>query len=357
MKALAAILVQQKVPLVLEEIEIPQVKMGQVLVKVLYSGICGSQIGEINGVKGPDRFLPHLLGHEGAGIVLECGEGARTVKPDDKVVLHWRKGAGLESVAPTYDSPIGKVNAGWVTTFNEYAIISENRVTAIPKDFDSEIAALFGCAVTTGFGVINNNAQLKIGQSIAIFGAGGIGLNIVQAAAMVSANPIIAVDLYDNRLELAASLGATHCISSTKMDAEAEIRKIAGSSGVDVAVDNTGNVKVIETAYKLTSPRGRTVLVGVPPKESAAAIYTLPLHFEKTLAGSHGGECQPEFDIPNYVRLCNSGKLCLNRLIGRRYPLQEINQAIDDMRTGAIAGRPLIEIASSSKNNPNHGAA
>ena len=345
MKALAAILVQQKAPLVLEEIEVPRPAMGQVLVKILTSGICGSQIGEIDGVKGPDRFLPHLLGHEGTGIVLEVGEGVRTVKPDDKVVLHWRKGSGLESVAPVYQSRIGRVNAGWVTTFNEYAIVSENRLTTIPRDFDADVAALLGCAVTTGFGAINNNAQLKIGQSIAIFGAGGIGLNIVQAAALVSANPIIAVDLFDNRLALARSLGATHLVNSRQQDAEAEIRKIVGPQGVDVAVDNTGNVKVIETAYRLTGARGRTVLVGVPPKESAAAIYTLPLHFEKTLTGSHGGESLPEYDIPNYIRLIQAGKLQLNSLIGRCYPLTEINQALADMRSGAIAGRAVVRVA------------
>jgi S-(hydroxymethyl)glutathione dehydrogenase/alcohol dehydrogenase len=202
-----------------------------------------------------------------------------------------------------------------------------------------------GCAVTTGFGVINNNAQLKIGQSIAIFGAGGIGLNIVQAAAMTSAWPIIAVDLFDNRLELAESLGATHLINSRKQDVEAEIRGIVGQQGVDVAIDNTGNVKVIETAYRLTSSRGRTVLVGVPPKESAASIYTLPLHFEKTITGSHGGEAVPEHDIPNYVRLSRAGKLRLKPLVGRCYPLTEINQAIEDMRSGVLAGRAIVRIA------------
>ena len=342
MKSLAAILVQQKAPLALEEIELAAPALGQVLVKVLCSGICGSQLGEIDGVKGPDRFLPHLLGHEGTGVVLDCGAGVRTVKTGDKVVLHWRKGAGLESVTPTYASRIGTVNAGWVTTFNEHAIVSENRVTAIPKDFDPEIAALFGCAVTTGFGVINNNAALKIGQSIVVFGAGGIGLNIVQGAALAGGHPIIAVDLHDSRLKLARSLGATHAINSTRTDAEGEIRKLVGTEGVDVAVDNTGNVKVIELAYRLTGPRGRTVLVGVPPKDSAAAIYTLPLHFEKKILGSHGGECQPDQDIPRYMRLCQAGKLRLDQLIGQRYGLQEINQAIDDMRSGRLAGRAII---------------
>ncbi len=344
MKTLAAILVELKKPLVVEEIEIPALRYGQVLVKVLCSGICGSQIGEINGAKGPDKYLPHLLGHEGAGEVLECGEGVRTVKPGDRVVLHWRKGAGIEAPAAKYTSPRGTINAGWVTTFNQHAVISENRMTKIPADFDIEAGALMGCAVTTGFGVINNNAQLKIGQSIAVFGAGGIGLNIVQAAALVSGNPIIAVDLFDNKLELAKRLGATHTINSSKSDAAEQVRKIVGDKGLDVAVDNTGNVKVIELAYELTAATGKTVLVGVPPKGSKATIYTLPLHFEKELTGSHGGEAQPDRDIPNYVRLCQQGRLNLKELVGRRYALADINQAISDMREGAVAGRCLIQM-------------
>lgn len=347
MKGLAAILVEQKAPLVLEEIEIPRLAQGQVLVQILSSGICGSQLGEIDGVKGPDRFLPHLLGHEGTGIVLECGEGVRTVNAGDKVVLHWRKGAGMESLPPSYQSRIGWINAGWVTTFNEYAVVSENRITAIPADFDPDIGALFGCAVTTAFGVINNNARLKIGQSIAIFGAGGIGLSLVQGAAMASACPIIAVDRFDNRLELAARLGATHRINATETNPEDAIRQIIGGGGVDVAVDNTGNVSVIEMAYRLTGPQGRTLLVGVPPKGSEAAVYTLPLHFGKTITGSHGGECQPEVDIPNYVRLCNAGKLDLQPCLGHYYELADINQAISDMRTGAIAGRAIVRLGSS----------
>lgn len=348
MKGLAAILVQQRQPLVLEEIEIPAPGFGQVLVKVLCSGICGSQIGEIDGVKGPDRYLPHLLGHEGTGIVLECGEAVSTVKPGDQVVLHWRKGTGRESATPKYRSKLGEIHAGWVTTFNEYAVVSENRVTAIPNDFDPEVAALFGCAVTTGFGVVNNNAKLKIGQSIAVFGAGGIGLSIVQGAAMVSAHPIIAVDVHDNRLLLAERLGATHTINSTRSDPEKEIRAIVGSEGLDVAVDNTGNVKVIEMACRLTGPRGRTVLVGVPPKDSAVAIHTLPLHFEKVLTGSHGGESQPDVDIPKYVRVFKAGKLNLVDCLGSRYPLTEINRAIDDMRSGTVAGRTILRIAANA---------
>lgn len=342
MKSRAAILVEQKKPLVIEDVEIPSLKLGQVLVKVIASGICGSQIGEIDGVKGPDAFLPHLLGHEGCGEVLEVGEGVRTAKPGDRVVLHWRKGAGLDSVPPVYASRLGRINAGWVTTFNEYAVVSENRVTAIPSGFDPAVAALFGCAVTTGFGVVNNNAHLAIGESIAVFGAGGIGLNIVQGSALAGAHPIIALDRFDNRLELARSLGATHMINVTQADAAEEIRRIVGSQGVDVAVDNTGNVDVIALASRITSGRGRTVLVGVPPKDSTAAISTLPLHFEKRLVGSHGGECRPEIDIPRYVRMCDEGKLSLHPLLGNRYRLEEVNQAIADIVSGRLGGRAMI---------------
>lgn len=345
MKSLAAILVAQRSPLVLEEVEVPPLKLGQVLVRVLASGICGSQVGEIEGVKGPDRFLPHLLGHEGAGEVLECGEGVRHVKPGDRVVLHWRKAAGLESVTPLYTSKRGAINAGWVTTFNEYAVVSENRVTAIPADVAPEIAALFGCAVTTGFGVVNHDAGLAIGESIAVFGAGGIGLNIIQGAALAGGHPIIAIDRFAGRLALAADLGATHTIDVTTQDPAEELRRIVGAGGVDVAVDNTGNVDVIALASRLTSPRGRTVLVGVPPQDSTAAIATLPLHFEKRLTGSHGGGSRPDLEIPRYVRLLREGRLRLDPLIGRRYALHEVNEAIGDMTSGRLSGRAIIQMA------------
>lgn len=344
MKALAAILVEQRKPLALEEIEIPALRYGQVLVRVLCSGICGSQLGEIDGVKGPDAYLPHLLGHEGAGEVLECGEGVKRVKAGQRVVLHWRRAAGIEAPAPRYGSARGSVNAGWVTTFNEAAVISENRLTPIPADFDAEAAALMGCAVTTGFGVVNNNARLRIGESIVVYGAGGIGLNIVQAAAMVSGNPIVAIDVHPGRVDLARRLGATHGLVADGRDLDGEIRAIVGSDGADVAVDNTGQPRVIEAAYRVTSGRGRTVLVGVPAKGQPASIYTLPLHFEKELTGSHGGESEPDRDIPRYVRLVQQGRLDLSALVGKRYPLSAINEAIQDMRSGAVGGRCLIRL-------------
>jgi len=347
MKGKAAILVESGKPLVLEEIEIPSLSFGQVLVKVLCSGVCGAQINEIDAAKGPDGFLPHLLGHEATGIVLECGEGVTTVAEGDRAVMHWRKGAGIHSPTPRYKSRLGVINAGWVTTFNQYAVVSENRVTRVADDFDPEAGALMGCAVTTAFGVINNDSRLHIGESIAVFGAGGVGLNIVQGAAMVAACPIIAIDVYDDRLKLAKKLGATHVINSRKSDTPAEIERIVGPGGVDVAVDLTGNVEVIQVAYELTGSSGRTILVGVPRKGEKTAIYTLPLHFDKILAGSHGGNARPQIDIPIYVRLCQAGKLELKQVIGKRYGLEEINNAISDLRGGKSVGRCMIHMAES----------
>src|SRR3990167_7385379 len=203
-KIKAAILVAQRAPLEVVELDLPEeLSFGQVLVKVHYSGICGAQINEIEGAKGPDKFLPHLLGHEGSGTVVAAGRGVTRVKPGDHVVMHWRQADGVQAETPSYSWNGRKVNAGWVTTFNNYAIVSENRITPIPHDFDLRLAPLLGCAVTTAIGVVNNDAHVKIGQSVVVFGVGGVGLNIIQAAAMVSANPIIGIDLFDKKLEMA----------------------------------------------------------------------------------------------------------------------------------------------------------
>jgi S-(hydroxymethyl)glutathione dehydrogenase/alcohol dehydrogenase len=340
----AAILIEQRKPLIIDDIELPQtLAVGQVLVKVRFSGICGSQLGEIDGAKGEDKFLPHLLGHEGAGTVVEVGPGVRYVKPGDNVVLHWRKGLGIEAVPPVYQWNGGQVNAGWITTFNEYAIVAENRLTPIPADSDMEVAGLFGCAVTTGFGVVVNNAKVKIGESVVVFGAGGVGLNIVQAAALAGGHPVIAVDLHDNKLQLAKALGATHLINSAKTDARQAILDIAGAPGVDVFIDNTGMPAIIEMGYGLVKSQGRVILVGVPRVGNNISIYSLPLHFGKSISGSYGGEAIPHVDIPRYQTLFNAGRLKLRELITDRFSLGEINIALNGVRSGKVAGRCLIK--------------
>tara|TARA_X000001036_G_scaffold408260_1_gene418405 strand:- start:808 stop:1860 length:1053 start_codon:yes stop_codon:yes gene_type:complete len=346
MKMKAAILTEQNKPLVIDDVGLPEkLDFGQVLVQVKYSGICGSQIGEINGVKGVDYYLPHLLGHEGSGIVMDMGPGVINLKKGDHVVMHWKIGKGLPSFTPNYSWENKKLNAGYVTTFNELAIVSENRLTKIGKEVNLEVAALFGCAVTTGLGVINNNANVKIGESVVLFGSGGIGLNIIQGAAMVSANPIIAIDLYDEKLELARMLGATHIINSKKSDPKKAIKDILNNQNPDVVIDNTGNVNIIQLAYEMTSKSGRTILVGVPNFKEKVSINTLPLHFEKILTGSHGGETQPEKDILRYLKLYQNGKLKLDGLVTDRFNLNEINRAITLMNEGKVTGRCLIKVS------------
>ncbi len=341
----AAILVAQQQPLVVDTIVLPgQLEVGQVLVEVQVSGICGSQLGEIDGVKGPDRYLPHLMGHEGFATVLEIGPGVKHVQPRDSVVLHWRPGAGIQADPPGYRWRGEPLNAGWVTTFNRHAIVSENRCTKVPADTDADAAALFGCAITTGFGVVENNADLRMGEAVVVFGAGGIGLNIIQAAALLSASAIIAVDLFDTRLELAQQLGATHTINSRRGDPEASIKTALAGQPLDVFIDNTGVPAVIEQGYRLTHGQGRVILVGVPRQGNNVNLHTLPLHFGKVLTGSHGGESRPAQDIPRYLRLLQLGRLQLDRLVSARYPLEKINTAIAEMRDGSTAGRVMIDL-------------
>lgn len=341
----AAVLVENNKPLVVASLDLPnELLYGQVHVRLHYSGICGAQINEIEGAKGPDKFLPHLLGHEASGTVLRTGPGVKTVKAGDHVVLHWRPSAGIQSETPVYTWDGKKVNAGWVTTFNEEAIVSENRVTAIPHDFDLRLAPLFGCAVTTAVGVINNDAQLKIGQSIVIFGVGGVGLNIAQAAAMVSAFPIVGVDVLDAKVEMAMKWGASHAFNSEMVsDIREAILKVVGSYGADVVVDTTGRARVIELAYELTHPDGRTILVGVPRKGENVSIYTLPLHFKKILKGSHGGSVSPDIEIPRLIRLMRQGKMTLDGLVTHEFDLDQINEALRALRSGG-AGRILISL-------------
>jgi len=341
-KMLAAILVEQNKPLIVDEVRLPKaLDFGQVLVRLSFSGICGSQVGEIKGVKGKDPYLPHLMGHEGSGTVVDIGSGVTRVTVGDHVVLHWKPAKGIEANPPEYEWLGKRLNAGKVTTFNECAVVSENRLTKIPHDFDMKVATLFGCAVTTAFGVVNNDANIKIGQSVVVFGLGGLGMSIVQAASMVSANPIVGIDLFEEKFEVAKKFGLTHSLHGKTKNRDKKLRKIVGKSGADVVIETTGNSRLIEQAYELTSEQGRTILVGVPNKGDNISIYSLPLHFKKILKGSHGGDAVPDIDIPRYIRLIEAGKMSLDGLVTHDYDLIGINNALDLFKTGK-AGRIVI---------------
>ena len=342
----AAILVEQNQPLTVDEVGLPsELDFGQVLVKVHCSGICGSQLGEIAGVKGLDLHLPHLLGHEGSGIVADTGPNVSRFKEGDHVVLHWRPSNGIESKPPKYSWNGKTLNAGLVTTFNQYAIVSENRLTIIPDNFDMKSATLFGCAVTTAFGVVNNDAKIKVGQSIVILGVGGLGLNIAQAASMVSANPIVGVDLHEQKLEIGKKFGLTHTFVGAKGNVNDAIRDIVGPNGADAVIDTTGNPRIIEQAYELTQPNGTTIMVGVPKKGDNISIYSLPLHFSKNLTGSHGGDAVPDLEIPRYIGLIEAGKMTFDGIISHEFSLDDINEALNLFRIGE-PGRIVIEMSS-----------
>lgn len=336
MKTAAAILVEQKKPLVLDEVELPTLGFGQVLVDIKASRICGSQIGEIDGVKGPDKWLPHLLGHEAGGIVREVGPEVRHVKPGDRVVGHWRPGRGIEARGAVYQWQGRNCNAGPITTFQQFAVLSENRVTVVPADTDFEVCCLLADTLTTGFGVINNDAKVKIGEAVVVIGCGGIGLGTVLGAKLVGAHPVIAVDVQDHKLAVAANYGATHTLNSTKEDFGQAVLKILGGARPDVVVDGTGNPAVLEQAFALAGNFARVVGVGVMAHDCKISLNTLPLHLGKVLRGSHGGESLPADDIPRYLRMMRDGRFDPSGFVSHRISLAEVNEGIAKMRSGEV---------------------
>lgn len=336
MKTPAAFLVGQRQPLVIDEVELPQLKRGQVLVDIHASRICGSQIGEVEGVKGPDKFLPHLLGHEAGAVVLETGPGVTHVAPGDRVVCHWRPGAGLDGGGSVCDWRGTKVNAGPITTFQRFAVLSENRLTKVPPDTDFELCCLLADTLTTGFGVVNNDAKVQPGESVVIFGVGGIGLGVVLGAKLAGAGTIIAVDLHDHKLARAASFGATHTINAGREDSAAKAREILGGPA-DVTIDGTGSPRVIETAYDLARLRGgRCVLFGVMPHDQRVSIHTLPLHFGRSITGSEGGQSRPHEDIPRILGQLADAGIDWRGFITHRGALGEVNDLMAKMRSGEV---------------------
>lgn len=337
----AAVLTKIDSKLELLDLDYKEPEYGQVLVKILYSGICGKQLEEIDG-KRPDKYIPHLLGHEGSGIVIKVGPGVTKVYPGDHVVLSWIKGYGINSDTPTYRDKSKSYNAGCITTFNEYALISENRLTSIRKDFPMDVAALLGCCVPTGFGAIAYESKIRRGQSVAIFGMGGVGLSAVIAARVKGCKPIIAVDLSRDRLELASQFGATHLVDASKNIVARVIREFL-SSGVDYSFETSGSLKAMEDAWKSTRYNGTVCILGVPPSNGKMCIDPHELHSGKKLIGSSGGGTRLDIDIPIYCELYLEGKLPIDKLITHRYKLDDINKAIDMARSGK-AGRVLLEI-------------
>lgn len=341
----AAILVESSKPLIVDEIQLPEeLFAGQVLVEVLTSGLCGAQINEIEAVKGPDKFLPHLLGHEGFAHVVEVGPGVTTVAPGDQVVMHWRPGTGIQSKPPIYKWRGKQLNAGWVTTLNKHAVVSENRVTKIPNStHDKNLIPLLGCALTTSLGVLENDAKIGIRDSLLVFGAGGVGLLLIKLAKLIGVNDITVVDIHPEKLVKARELGASNtAIFQNKNETLSILQALYGRGLPSVAIDTTGHAEAIEICYEVSAPDARVILVGVPKAGSKANIYTLPLHFGKLLKGSEGGQSKPERDIPFLLQLVSGKQLNFGDYPTHSFLLSSVNQAVSQLKNGNI-GRMIID--------------
>ncbi len=340
----AAVLFEIDQPLRLIDLEVPELQPGQVEVDIAFSGVCHSQLNEVRGRKGPDRFLPHLLGHEGSGIVRRVGPGVRKVAAGDPVVLSWIRGSGLEVASTRYESPAGMINSGALSTFMRSTVTCENRVTPLPAKMPLREAALLGCAVLTGAGIVRNTARLEPGSTVAVFGVGGIGLSAVLAAGLTKPAALIAVDVIPAKLEQAASLGASHLVNAQDQDPVAAILDSTGGKGIDVAIEASGRIEAMEAAYaSVRSGGGLCVIAGNPAHGERMSLDPFDLIRGKRLLGTWGGESDPDRDIPHFAELFMQGILPLQRLITHEYGLAQINAALDDLEHGKVT-RALIDM-------------
>ena len=340
----SAVLLNTSKPLEIMNLQVPTLKNGQVLVEISYSGICHTQLHEIRGKRGTDHFLPHTLGHEGSGKVIKVGKRVKKVKPGDHVVLTWIKASGIDVPSTQYESSIGKINSGAISTFMEKTVVSENRLIKIPKKMPLREAALLGCAIPTGAGIVRNTANLKTKDSIAVFGLGGIGMSIVLASKMAKARLIIGIDIEKNKLARAIDIGASNVINAKKEDVIEEILKITNNKGVDFSVEAIGNPKTMEDAFSsVRTNGGLCILAGNLPFGQKISIDPFELIKGKNIVGTWGGETSPERDTKFYIKKFFSGEMPLNQLITHEYDIEHINEGFSDLEKGKV-GRALIKM-------------
>jgi len=288
------------------------------------------------------------MGHEGSGIVEAIGELVKKVSPGDRVVLHWRKGSGGEGPFPRYETSDGNfVGGGHVTTFANMALISENRVTQIDPDIPFDIACLFGCGISTGYGIIFNELKLKAGTSLAVIGCGGVGLNVIQAAKLAHASHVVAVDRHSGAKEdLARKMGSTQYLRIESPDAlNSELRALC-KGGFDAVVDTTGDTRLMEEGFKALNKNGTLMLVGQPRLESKLTFSpALELFTGKKLLVSEGGGFMPDQDMPKLQDLYRQNPNAMQQVITHSYKLDQVNDAISTLQSGSC-GRILIEMES-----------
>jgi len=342
MKISGAVLEQTGKPLVIHyDIERPKLKSGQLLVKLKYAGVCHSQLMEVRGNRGKDKFLPHFLGHEGVGDVVEIGSDITKVVVGDSVVLGWIKGDGLDAGGCQYQQGNRLINSGAVTTFSTYAVVSENRVVKLPEGITKKSAVLLGCALPTGAGIVLNQLKPKPNSTVGVYGLGGIGLSALLAMNHFKPHSIVAFDIEDNKLELAKELGATHCYK-TDGKGIAQFRQDF-PLGLDSIVEAAGKASTIEAAFSLIKRGGgRCIFASHPPVGELIKLDPFELICGKSIDGSWGGSTQPDQDLPTIVDIINKYRLPVEKLLSNEYSLEQINQALDDIEQRKITRAVII---------------
>ncbi len=358
MKARAAVLFEPGNNLEICDVTVQDPGPGEVRVKMVAAGVCHTDLSVIKGnVPAP---MPIVPGHEGAGIVHDVGIGVTSLKPGDHVIPLWRlscgecelcsggrpalcaEGSQVRSTGRLLDGTSrfdldGReiLHFCGVSSFADFTVMPQRQLLKIPMDLSLEKAALLGCAVITGVGAVVSSAKVRLGSTVAVFGAGGVGVNIIQGAKLAGARMIIAVDQHSDRLGDAKTFGATHLINASTGDTSAEIRKLTAGIGVDYAFEAIGLKPTIEQAYDCLAKRGVATVVGIPPVGMEITIPSSALVYEeRVLTGSLYGSAAPKSDIPKLIDLYLDGQLKLDELLTRSYPLEKINQAYEDMLSG-----------------------
>lgn len=343
MKTKAAVLRNIGGPLIIEELDIPRLEGGQVLVKILYSGLCRSNINEINGHKGAE-FIPHLTGHEASGVVIEVGKDVTKVEVDDYVVCSWIKGSGLEVPVVKYISGSGPVNAGACATFIEHAVISENRIVRISEKVKPDVAALLGCAVPTGAGIIDNFG-IKSGQKLAVFGIGGIGASALMRAVALGID-CVAFDIVPWKLQWVHDNLRVKSVNSlfNNFLSDYDISEYMEFMGIfDFAIECSGSKKAMEMAFSSLKNNGTEIIVGNLTAGERISIDPFELVKGKKLLGTWGGECVLDKDIPFYAQEHLIGNLPIGKLITKVYLFDQINEGLKDLEEGKLI-RGIVKI-------------
>jgi S-(hydroxymethyl)glutathione dehydrogenase / alcohol dehydrogenase len=364
--ALAAVLYEPGSPLRVEEVEVLPPQQGEVTVRMKAAGICHSDWHVMCGdLKMP---LPLIPGHEGAGVVTAVGEGVSTVEVGDHVILMWRgpcgrceycargrpalcdMGTAMRFQGTMPDGTLRFRNSAGqgirhyagVSAFASLATMPEASVVKIPAHFSFEKAALIGCGVITGVGAVTNAAQVTVGSTVAVFGVGGIGLNIVQGARMAGARRIIAVDIHERKLADSLAFGATDLVNATQSDPVAAVRQLTDGKGAEFTFEAVGLPDLMAQAFDATKKGGRCVVVGIAGAEARAPINVNQLVYaEKSLIGSLYGTTRPRQDLLMLMDMHEAGKLMLDELISQRWNLHEINEAYEQLLRGEVK-RSLI---------------